>query len=72
MKNEVLPNAAETILKELGPLTSAEIVANLKERGYRPDDDPRVLLNSLRDAFKRNQSRFTRTDNGRWSVVVSV
>ena len=32
--------------------------------------DGRVLLTSLRDAFKRNRSRFARADDGRWSVVV--
>jgi hypothetical protein len=43
-------------------------LVNLKERGYRPDDDPRVMLVSLRDAFKRNRSRFSRREDGRWSL----
>jgi len=63
-----LSDAAEVVLGEVGPLTAAEIVVNLKERGYRPDDDPHLLLNSLRDAFKRNRGRFERGEGGRWMV----
>lgn len=65
-----IPNAIAAILEERGPLTSAEIVVGLKERGYRPETEPRVLLISVRDAFKRNRGRFARADDGRWSVVV--
>jgi hypothetical protein len=50
------------------PLTAAEIVVNLKERGYRADTDLRVLLRTLRYAFKRNRERFTRGDGGQWTV----
>jgi hypothetical protein len=45
-------------------------LVNLKERGYRSDDDPRVLLVSLRDAFKLNRGRFERGEGGRWIVNV--
>jgi len=56
---------------EVGPLTATELVVNLKERGYRPDDDPRVLLVSLRDAFKRHRGRFSRGEDGRWIVAAT-
>jgi hypothetical protein len=62
-----LSDAAEVVLGEVGPLTAAE---SLKERGYRPDAEPRVLLVSVRDAFKRNRSRFSRGDGGQWVVQV--
>jgi hypothetical protein len=61
-----MADAAEVVLSEMGPLTSAEIIVNLKERGYRPDDDPRVLLTSLREAIKRNAKRFSRDEDGKW------
>lgn len=61
-------DAARLILEESGPLTSAEIVVTLKERGYRPDDDPRILLRTLRYAFKRNRKRFVRAEDGRWNL----
>lgn len=61
-------DAARYILEERGPLTSAEIIVTLKERGYRPDDDPRGLLRTLRYAFKRNRGRFQRGEDGRWQI----
>jgi hypothetical protein len=57
-------------LEVRGPLTAVEIVVALKERGYRADNDPRILLRTLRYAFKRNRSNFVRGEDGRWSVVV--
>jgi hypothetical protein len=53
----------------VGLMTATELVVNLKERGYRPDDDLRVMLVSLREAFKRNRGRFERGDGGRWEVA---
>jgi hypothetical protein len=50
-------------------MTATELVAKLKERGCRPDDDPRVMLVSLRDAFKRNRARFSRGESGKWAAV---
>lgn len=47
--------AAAIVLDGVGPLTATELVVNLKERGYRADDDPRIMLTSLRDTFKRNR-----------------
>jgi hypothetical protein len=63
-----MADAAEVILGEVGALTATELVVALKERGYRPDDGPRVMLNSLRDAFKRNRARFLRREDGRWQL----
>jgi len=62
-------DAASFILEECGPLTATEIIVTLKERGYRPDDDPRILLRTLRYAFKRNRKRFSRGEDGRWTPV---
>jgi hypothetical protein len=36
--------------------------------GSEVDANPRVLLVSARDAFKRNRGRFSRGDDGRWSM----
>jgi hypothetical protein len=63
-----LADAASVVLDEVGPLTATELVVHLKERGYRPDDDPRVLLVSLRESFKRNRGRFVRGEAGRWNL----
>jgi hypothetical protein len=41
----------------------------LKERGFREDADPRVMLATLREAFKRNRHKFQRGDSGKWSLV---
>jgi hypothetical protein len=62
-------DAARQVLEEAGPLSQAEIVVNLKERGYREDTDPRVLLRTLRYAFKRNREKFVRGEGGKWQVV---
>jgi hypothetical protein len=51
----------------MGLLTGPEIVVALKERGYRPEDDPRVLLRSLNYTFKGNRDRFSRGEDGRWT-----
>ena len=60
-------DATRQVLEE-GPLTPAEIVVNLKERGYREDTDPRLLLWTLREAIKRTASRLLRATAGcgRW------
>jgi hypothetical protein len=64
-----IADAAAVVLEESGPLSAAEIVVSLKERGYRPDADPRVLLSTLRYSFKRNRGRFDRGEDGRWNLI---
>lgn len=64
-----IADATELALSEAGPLTATEIVVGLKERGYRPDADPRTLLSTFRYAMKRNRGRFQRDDSGRWNLA---
>jgi hypothetical protein len=42
------------VLAEKWPLIAAAFVVALKEGDYRPVADPRTLLATLRDGFKRN------------------
>jgi hypothetical protein len=62
-------DATERVLMEKGPLTPVEIVVALKESGYKPHDDPRSMLRSLMDSFKRNRKRFSRGEDGRWTAT---
>ena len=65
-----IADATALVLDECGPLTAAEIVVNLKERGYRTDADPRTLLTTLRYAFKRNREKFKRDEpTKKWSLA---
>jgi hypothetical protein len=40
-------------------------MVNLKVCGYRPDDEPRMMMVSLRDEFKRHRSRFGQGEDGK-------
>jgi hypothetical protein len=62
-------DAARQVLEESGPLSPTEIVVNLKERGYREDADPRMLLQTLREAIKRNREKFVKSDGGKWALA---
>lgn len=64
-----LPGAISEVLGERGPLAVAEIVVALKEAGYRPEADPRILLRSVREVFNRGGGRFERQEGGKWSVI---
>jgi len=64
-----IADAAAVVLEESGPLTAVEIVVSLKERGYRADADPRMLLRTLQYSFKRNRGRFVR-DGSRWATAI--
>lgn len=66
-----LSEATQHVLEERGPLNAAEIVVTLQEQNYRPDADPRILLRSVREVFKRNRSQFQRQDGGRWGAADS-
>jgi hypothetical protein len=42
-----LPDVAEQVLRESGPLRAVEVILAVHERGYRPDADQRALLQNL-------------------------
>jgi hypothetical protein len=64
-----IAKAIEHIPPAAAPLHYAEIVVNLKERGYREDADPRMLLQTLREAIKRNREKFVKVNGGKWALA---
>ena len=61
--------AAETVLRESGPLTIVELVIALQSRGCRSFDDPRKLAKCIRAAFYYHRERIRKDRQGRWSVL---
>jgi hypothetical protein len=60
---------AESLIAERGPLRTAEIVAIMKERGYKPNEHPAATHNMMRGAINRISGRFVKDQAGRWSIV---
>ena len=62
--------AAEAVLTELGPLSLEELAAQIQARGCRSGDEPRKLIENLRNGFKYHakRGRFVRGEDGRWGV----
>ena len=63
---------AAQLIGEFGPMRFNEIVARMKERGYRPEEPPQVTYDLLRRAMVRYSGRFEKDGDGRWGVVRSV
>lgn len=63
-----LPELAGEILAESGPLRSLELLARIREHGYRAADDQRLVLRSLRMALWRCDA-FQRDKTGKWTAV---
>ena len=61
--------AAETVLRESGPLTIVELVIALQSRGCRSFDDPRKLAKCLRSSFYYHRERIRKDRQGRWALV---
>ena len=62
-------DAADRVNSEQEPLAATAIVVALKERGYRPEAEPRALRTTLQEGFKRNRARFHRGEDGRWVLA---
>ena len=60
--------AAEAILRERGPLTLLEIVAEAQARGCKREGDPRQLRELLRSGLKYHSTRFVRLEDGKWRL----
>jgi hypothetical protein len=69
MASMSLPEAAEYVLKDRGPLRSVEIVLAVQELGYRADSDQRTMMSGVSQALKRYKDRFRLGADGRWSAV---
>ncbi len=63
-----LPEAAEKVLRETGPLKLLELVIELRRRGFRPHREPSKLMHSLKVAARTYPGRFSVGDDGRWAV----
>lgn len=63
-----IPDAAEVVLRERGPLRVNELVVALQDRGYRVDADPAVLSNSVSKSLNYHPERFYKVRGGRWST----
>ena len=61
--------AAERVLSEGKPLTTTELVVELKARGYPVGDSPRRITRALREAFRYHPERFRKGKYGRWEVI---
>ena len=59
---------AESLIGEFGPMRSTEIVARMKERGFRPEEPAAVTHATLRAAMTRISGRFAKDNLERWSV----
>jgi hypothetical protein len=64
-----IADATETVLRSRGPLKATELVVAIQEQGYRSGANPRKLLNSLKQAYKRNGHRFAIAADGKWASV---
>src|SRR5262249_48036781 len=63
-----LPELAAEILRESGPMRSMDLLARIRERGYRATDDQRLVLKSLRVALWRCEE-FQRDKSGKWLLT---
>ncbi|MEX2307129.1 MAG: hypothetical protein WD738_06030 [Pirellulales bacterium] len=63
-----LINVAETVLREVGPMTMLQLTLAIQDRGTRPELKPHSLMQSLGRALRDNQGRFVKGKEGRWSA----
>lgn len=61
--------AAETVLRELGPLSLVDIVLTIQSRGCRYADAPRAVMNAVRTGFRYHHDKFTQDAEGRWGIL---
>lgn len=61
--------AVERILMEGKAMRIAELMVELKERGYKPAATPQVMRVAIGGAFSRHPTRFSQDDNGKWRVI---
>jgi hypothetical protein len=62
-----MAEVAAEVLRDVGPLTMAELVVALREQGYRAEEDPRKTMASL-GVMLRKGRKFKR-DGKRWTVA---
>lgn len=60
-------DVAAEVLRDSGPMNAVELLVTMRERGYRPDGDPRKMLGSLSDTLRR--SRKFKRDGKRWGLA---
>jgi hypothetical protein len=69
IESKNLATVAHEVLTEAGkPLEPIEIAVRMRERWYRADDPPAVLVAAIRGMFRQYPGRF-RQDDGRWSAI---
>jgi hypothetical protein len=66
---KTLPDIAEQLLREHGPMNIAELVVKMRERGYRPSENPRQTHANMLRGLTRFSQRFSKTAEGRWSIA---
>jgi hypothetical protein len=65
-----LATVAHEVLTEAGkPLEPIEIAVCMRERGYRADDAPAVLVAAIRGMFRNYPGRFVQDGKGRWAAA---
>jgi hypothetical protein len=64
-----LTAAAERVLRETGPLRIAELTLEVQQRGCRHDQDPRKVVHAIRSALTYHRGRFSKDEQGRWTVA---
>jgi len=64
-----LADIAEQLLREHGPMRVSELVVEMKERGYRPDEKPGQTARNMLRALTRFSGRFERGEDGRWQTA---
>lgn len=63
-------DVAMQILREEGkPLTAAQIVAIMVERGHQLPSDPHIRHSAIYSALQRRKSVFIRIERGKWGLV---
>jgi hypothetical protein len=60
---------AEQLIGEHGPLRVPEMVAYMRDRGYRPDQSGRYTGSLMRQALLRVNGRFVKDVSDRWMVA---
>jgi len=63
-----LPDAAEVVLRDFGPLREVELVLAIQQRGNRRDAPSGRVVKSLAKALQSNPGRFVCGDDGRWRL----
>jgi hypothetical protein len=64
-----LPDAAERVLRDAGPMREVELALAIQHRGCRSRDPQRRVTKSLAIALRRNNERFTCANDGRWKIA---